>query len=181
MIRKKRVAIVAKVAELDPGCYGKYSAAKEDCLKCGCLQWCKDSRDPSQLTYESFDKAIATPAEEENKFEHFDRPDEEQKYTSTQVCFVIHKLLTMDESTFRILKFKILSPSATDEQIGKAFRITRQAVSKQFKAYSSQFPQFKRLLNPSAKILTTDAERCLKEANNSMSECLKIINRRNVK
>lgn len=180
MIRKKRVAIVAKVADYDPGCYGKYSAAKEDCLKCWMAKECKESRDPAQLSYESFDKAVATPAEGENSFEHFDDDSREQSFTMSQVCFVIHKILTMDESTFRILKFKILAPTATDEQIGQAFHITKQAVSKQFKAYSTQFPQFKRLLNPGAKIISRDAERCLYEANKSMSKCLKIINRRTV-
>lgn len=177
MIRKKRLATVSKVAELDPGCYGKYSPAKEDCAKCKSLEWCREAKDPAQLTYENYDKALSVPEERESSFERFDDDLSERNYSQSQVCFVIHKLLTLEETTFRILKMKILTPTITDDQIGRSFGITRQAVSKQFKAFSEQFPQFLRLLSPRARIVTKQAEKCLLSANKNISECLKIINR----
>jgi hypothetical protein len=156
-------------------CYGKYSAADKNCLKCRYENYCQDAKDPAQLSYENFDKAIATPTEG-NTFECFDDSGDEKTYTSSQMCLMLHTVFALDDSIFRILKLKILSPSMTDEQIGDAFNITKQAVSKLFKRFSTINPQLRRMLSPAAKIITGDAERHLNEANRNLVECLKIIN-----
>lgn len=157
-------------------CYGKWSGEKEECRRCNWISYCKDAVDIELIGEQESEKGIEVVDDRPEQFYYDEGPDN-PRYTPNQVCYIIHQILLLDDSLLRVLRLKILNPGMSDEQIGKVFNITRQAVFKQFKKYSAIFPQFKRLLNPDMKVMNKNTKGHLKEANDKLAEAWKFLNK----
>ena len=123
-------------------CYGRKYGRKEECKTCEYAAWCKDAGDPAPtVAADVSDYRVAAPSREPV------RTDDSPAYTYGQMAEIIRLLVFLDDSRIRqILQWKFENPDISLSEIGRRYRITKQAVRKDIKLAIKYCPSLATIL-----------------------------------
>lgn len=109
-------------------CYGRSYGKKEACATCEMAPWCKDAADPVYSNEVELDAGRHAVAEKHT-------PEEEKPtYTFSQMAELIRLLIFFDDPRLRqIVQWKFEDPDISLSEIGRRYRISKQAVRKDIK------------------------------------------------
>ena len=125
-------------------CYGKKYGKLEKCKTCELDVYCSDAKDIPLLSKISLNEErackymVTAPAVFDSESE---TPQEEPRFTFTQLCDAIKAVLDFDDEAERvILKHKISNPDISLSSIGRLYGVTKQAIYKRIRASCSKYP-----------------------------------------
>jgi predicted DNA-binding protein YlxM (UPF0122 family) len=123
-------------------CYGQKYGRKDQCANCELAPWCKDAGDPAPtVAADVSDYRVAAPSREPV------RTDDSPAYTYGQMAEIIRLLVFLDDSRIRqILQWKFEDPDISLSEIGRRYRITKQAVRKDIKLAIKYCPSLATIL-----------------------------------
>lgn len=109
-------------------CYGRSYGKKEACATCEMAPWCKDAADPV------YSNEVELDAARHASVETHTTEDEKPTYTFSQMAELIRLLIFFDDPRLRqIVQWKFEDPDMSLSEIGRRYRITKQAVRKDIK------------------------------------------------
>lgn len=123
-------------------CYGRRYGRKDECKTCEYAAWCKDAGDPAPTSAADVsDYRIAAPVQQVSS------PDDSPAYTYGQMAEIIRLMVFLDDSRIRqILQWKFENPDISLSEIGRRYRITKQAVRKDIKLAIKYCPSLATIL-----------------------------------
>ena len=133
------------------GCYGTYSPAKEDCIRCEQLKWCRDAGNKKHSSDGDFSGIIRTMGaalnvESNPDFQYFDDEAHGRSFTLEEIVQVLSYVFRLSIREFYYLQCKLISPKITMREMGHPVRQSRTDVIKQLKKIEARKPELQLLL-----------------------------------
>ena len=130
--------------------YGRYSASKEKCRKCGIVSYCREAGDPAWIG--------KFPVKDVHTVESpcFDEVSEkdEKIFSINDFSFMLRFILKIKKicpSSIQYLHIRLANRGMCNAEVARLLKINPSVACRTARRLSGYFPQLKRIFNPRTK------------------------------